>query len=84
MSRLEQSDHHVGGQIFLEVPPAAVVLLILCIVPAITADCIARERREGTLGLLFLTPLRSWEIVIGKVVVQALKASTFGWRWFRC
>ena len=50
--------------------------LILCVVPGITADCIASERREGTLGLLFLTPLRSWEIVIGKVFAQALKAVT--------
>ena len=31
--------------------------------PLMTADCISRERREGTLGLLFLTPLTPLEIV---------------------
>jgi ABC-type transport system involved in multi-copper enzyme maturation permease subunit len=65
----------VGSQIFVGIH-RLVMLLILCFVPAITADCIARERREGTLGLLFLTPLQSWEIVLGKVLVQVLKALT--------
>ncbi|HUD45223.1 MAG TPA: ABC transporter permease subunit [Candidatus Baltobacteraceae bacterium] len=65
----------VGSQIFLGVHQLLMVL-ILCVVPAIAADCIARERREGTLGLLFLTPLRSWEIVLGKVLTQVLKALT--------
>jgi len=50
--------------------------MIFFIVPALTADCISRERREDTLGLLFLTPLRPWEIVVGKVLAQALKAIT--------
>ncbi|MGA2750374.1 MAG: ABC transporter permease [Verrucomicrobiota bacterium] len=53
-----------------------VLAMIFCVVPALTADCIARERREGTLGLLFLTPLRAWEIVVGKVLAQVLKALT--------
>jgi ABC-type Na+ efflux pump permease subunit len=64
----------VGGQIFLGIHQL-LILMILCIVPAITADCISRERREGTLGLLFMTPLRSWEIVVGKVIAQVLTAS---------
>ena len=64
-----------GSQIF---EGLNIVLLasIFCVVPAITADCIARERREGTLGLLFLTPLHAWEIVLGKVLVQVLRALT--------
>ena len=32
-----------------------------------TADAISREREEGTLGLLFLTPLRGWDIALGKL-----------------
>jgi ABC-type transport system involved in multi-copper enzyme maturation permease subunit len=50
--------------------------LILLIVPALTADCIAREKREGTLGLLFLTPLSAGDIVAGKALAQALRALT--------
>src|SRR5580658_8332700 len=48
----------VGGEIFFGIH-RLLMLLIMCVVPAITADCIAHERREGTLGLLLLTPLRS-------------------------
>ncbi len=38
-----------------------------------TADCISEEKREGTLGLLFLTDLTRYDIVLGK-----LSASSFG------
>ena len=50
--------------------------LILLIVPALTADCIAREKREGTLGLLFMTPLSAGGIVAGKALGQGLRAFT--------
>src|SRR5271170_5831836 len=50
--------------------------LILAIVPALTADCIARENREGTLGLLFMTPLSAGGIVAGKALAQGLRAFT--------
>src|SRR4051812_32914633 len=33
-----------------------------------TADVIAEEKRENTLGLLFLTDLKGWDIVFGKVL----------------
>ena len=32
-----------------------------------TSDCLSEEKREGTLGLLFLTDLRSHSVVLGKV-----------------
>ena len=32
------------------------------------ADAISFERRNGTLGLLLLTPLRTWEILLGKLI----------------
>ena len=50
--------------------------MIFLIVPALTADCLAREKRDGTLGLLFLTPLSANGIVAGKLLVQALRAFT--------
>jgi ABC-type Na+ efflux pump permease subunit len=55
---------------------AFILGLILLIVPGLTADCIAREKREGTLGLLFLTPLSAGGIVAGKALVGALRAFT--------
>jgi ABC-type transport system involved in cytochrome c biogenesis permease component len=49
--------------------------VIWIFVPLATADCISKERREGTLGLLFLTPLRPWEVVVAKSLVQASRAA---------
>lgn len=42
-----------------------------------TADCISGERREGTLGLLFLSNLNSAEIIGGKLCSTAL-SSVYG------
>lgn len=39
-----------------------------------TADALSRERREGTLGLLFLTDLRGYDVVLGKLAVTSLNA----------
>jgi ABC-type Na+ efflux pump permease subunit len=50
--------------------------LICLMVPCMTADCIAREKREGTLGLLLLTPLTAGGIVAGKGLAQGLRALT--------
>jgi ABC-type transport system involved in multi-copper enzyme maturation permease subunit len=40
----------------------------------LTADCLAEEKREGTLGLLFLTDLKSYDIVFGKLAANSLHA----------
>ena len=39
-----------------------------------TADCISEERREGTLGLLYLTDLQSVHVVFGKLFAQSIPA----------
>ncbi|MCL5098556.1 MAG: hypothetical protein M1608_13710 [Candidatus Omnitrophica bacterium] len=44
--------------------------------PLMTADCISREKREGTLGLLFLTPLSPFGIVLGKGLIHGWRALT--------
>ena len=51
---------------------------IWLLVPILTADCISRERREGTLGLLFLTPLKATDIVVAKGLAHGLRAVTLG------
>jgi ABC-type transport system involved in cytochrome c biogenesis permease component len=40
--------------------------------PLSTVDCLSRERRDGTLGLLFLTDLRSHDVVLGKMASASL------------
>ncbi|WCJ58280.1 ABC transporter permease [Fontisphaera persica] len=42
----------------------------------LTADSISAEKREGTLGLLFLTDLRSHDIVLGKLAAHLLQGLT--------
>lgn len=37
-----------------------------------TADCLSAEKREGTLGLLFLTDLKGYDVVLGKVAATSL------------
>jgi ABC-type transport system involved in cytochrome c biogenesis permease component len=39
-----------------------------------TADCLSREKREGTLGFLFLTDLKGHDVVLGKVAATSLNA----------
>ncbi len=39
-----------------------------------TADALSEERREGTLGLLFLTDLRGYDVVLGKLASTSLNA----------
>jgi ABC-type transport system involved in multi-copper enzyme maturation permease subunit len=38
----------------------------------LTADCLSAEKREGTLGLLFLTDLKSHDIVLGKLAATSV------------
>lgn len=40
---------------------------------AATADCLSAEKREGTLGLLFLTDLRAFDIIAGKLAASSLQ-----------
>jgi ABC-type transport system involved in multi-copper enzyme maturation permease subunit len=46
------------------------------LVPLMTADCVSREKREGTLGLLFLTPLTVFDVIAGKAAIHVLWALT--------
>jgi ABC-type transport system involved in cytochrome c biogenesis permease component len=39
-----------------------------------TSDTISSEKREGTLGLLFLTDLKGYDVVLGKFVASSLNA----------
>jgi ABC-type Na+ efflux pump permease subunit len=39
-----------------------------------TTDCLSSEKREGTLGLLFLTDLKGYDVVFGKLAAGSLKS----------
>jgi ABC-type transport system involved in multi-copper enzyme maturation permease subunit len=48
----------------------------LCLLAGVflTADSLSEERREGTLGLLFLTDLRGYDVVLGKFTATLVNA----------
>ena len=48
----------------ISIPALAFSLLAGCF---LTADCLSGEKREGTLGLLFLTDLKGYDVVLGKL-----------------
>src|SRR5437762_1402481 len=50
---------------------ASVAMLLICAATGLllTADAISREKREQTLGLLFLTRLTAADLVLGKLTV---------------
>jgi ABC-type transport system involved in multi-copper enzyme maturation permease subunit len=39
-----------------------------------TADCLSEEKREGTFGLLFLTDLKGYDVVLGKLVASSVNS----------
>jgi hypothetical protein len=39
-----------------------------------TSDCLSEEKREGTLGLLFLTDLRGYDVALGKLLATSLRS----------
>ena len=38
-----------------------------------TSDCLSEEKREGTLGFLFLTDLRGYDVVSGKLLATSVR-----------
>lgn len=79
----------VGTWLFLILrsdPPKDLAMVLFCVLtggavlfallsgPRSTADSISEEKREGTLGLLFLTDLKGYDIVLGKMVAGSLNS----------
>src|SRR4051812_42018124 len=52
----------------------SILSLLYCLASGrwLTADCLTEEKREGTLGLLFLTDLKGYDVVLGKLVATSL------------
>src|ERR1035438_3460203 len=63
--------HAVGEAIFQGL---SILCMIYCVLSGriSTADCLSEEKREGTLGLLFLTDLKGYDVVLGKLAATSL------------
>ena len=64
---------HPGAELFVHMH-RIVLAIAWVLVPLMICDSLSSERREGTLGLLFLTNLRARQIVCAKVFVHLLQA----------
>jgi ABC-type transport system involved in cytochrome c biogenesis permease component len=68
-----QSPSDLGKSIFMTLSGFA---FLYCLMTGArnTADCLSDEKREGTLGLLFLTDLKGYDVVLGKLVATSLNS----------
>src|SRR6266540_1828110 len=63
----------MGAQTFQVLAFLAFLSAMLAAV-RLTADCLSAEKRDGTLGFLFLTDLKASDVVIGKLAATSLNA----------
>ncbi len=54
--------------------PGLIGVLMLYLSVVLTATAIVRERERGTIEQLIVTPIRSWELVVGKLTPYVLLA----------
>jgi ABC-2 type transport system permease protein len=54
--------------------PGLIGIILYMITAILTASAIVRERERGTIEQLIVTPIRSWELVIGKITPYVLIA----------
>jgi ABC-2 type transport system permease protein len=54
--------------------PALIGMILQFLAVMLTATAIVREREQGTIEQLIVTPLRSWELILGKVLPYVLVA----------
>lgn len=66
-----ESPRHAGFALFVAMSVIAYIYVLLAGAIA-TADSVSEEKREGTLGLLFLTDLKGYDIVLGKLVASSV------------
>jgi ABC-type transport system involved in multi-copper enzyme maturation permease subunit len=62
-----------GGVLFQALGGLALAFCLLAGV-FLTADCVSEEKRDGTLGLLFLTDLKGYDVALGKLAANSINA----------
>jgi len=58
--------------------PGVIGMILFALTSILTATAVVRERERGTIEQLIVTPIRSWELVLGKILPYALLAFTLG------
>jgi ABC-2 type transport system permease protein len=69
--------------------PALIGIILQLLATMLTSTAIVRERERGTIEQLIVTPIRSWELIVGKMVPYTLLAMfdtaeilVVSWLWF--
>jgi len=69
--------------------PGVIGMILFAITAILTATAIVRERERGTIEQLIVTPIRSWELVLGKILpytvlglFDAIEVLYVGHYWF--
>ena len=62
-----------GQNLFNTLSLLAFVYCLFC-GAQVTADCLSEEKREGTLGLLFLTDLKGYDVILGKLAASSINS----------
>ncbi len=69
--------------------PGVIGTILYALTSILTATAIVRERERGTIEQLIVTPIRSWELIVGKLVpyvvlgfLNALEVLAIGHWWF--
>jgi ABC-2 type transport system permease protein len=70
--------------------PGVIGMILYALTSILTATAIVRERERGTIEQLIVTPIRSWELVIGKMLpyvilafLNTLEVLAIGSLWFK-
>jgi ABC-2 type transport system permease protein len=70
--------------------PGVIGQLLFMITTVLTASAVVRERERGTIEQLIVTPIRPWELMIGKITpyvilsfVEVIEALIIGHWWFK-
>ncbi|MEP7135541.1 MAG: ABC transporter permease [Chloroflexota bacterium] len=70
--------------------PGVIGMILYFITALLTASSIVRERERGTIEQLIVTPIRSWELVVGKLLpytilafIDTLEILVIGHWWFK-
>jgi ABC-2 type transport system permease protein len=70
--------------------PGVIGMILFAITSILTATTIVRERERGTIEQLIVTPIRSWELVVGKLtpygilsLFDTLVVLAIGHVWFK-
>ncbi len=69
--------------------PGVIGMILFAITAILTATAVVRERERGTIEQLIVTPIRSWELIVGKLTpytilafIDTLEILAVGHWWF--